>query len=99
MRPMSSMHSIVRRLALGGDPAVLREEAVFIKTRIGRDEGRRSDSTIPRRLRTVLALVDGRRSVAELRAAIHSYRGLDDALDMLHKMGFIEPLPERWDLG
>jgi hypothetical protein len=50
-------------------------------------------------LRTLLALVDGRRSVGELRAAIHSYRGLDDALDMLRKMGFIEPLPERWDIG
>ncbi|MBX3589360.1 MAG: hypothetical protein R3E41_06580 [Burkholderiaceae bacterium] len=96
---MSSMHSIVRRLALGGEPAVLREELVFIKTRIGRDEARRTDSSIPRRLRTLLALVDGRRSVGELRAAIHSYRGLDDALDMLRKMGFIEPLPERWDIG
>lgn len=96
---MSSMHSIVRRLALGGDPAVLREELVFIKTRIGRDEARHTDSSIPRRLRTLLALVDGRRSVGELRAAIHSYRGLDDALDMLRKMGFIEPLPERWDIG
>lgn len=93
------MHSIVRRLALGGEPAVLREELVFIKTRIGRDEARRTDSSIPRRLRTLLALVDGRRSVGELRAAIHSYRGLDDALDMLRKMGFIEPLPERWDIG
>lgn len=96
---MSSMRSIVRRLALGGEPAVLREELVFIKTRIGRDEARRTDSSIPRRLRTLLALVDGRRSVGELRAAIHSYRGLDDALDMLRKMGFIEPLPERWDIG
>ncbi len=78
---------------------MLREDTVFIKTRIGRDEARRTDSSIPRRLRTVLALVDGRRSVGEVRAAIHSYRGLDDALDMLRKMGFIEPLPERWDLG
>ena len=96
---MTSMHEIVRRLAMGGEPPVLREDTVFIKTRIGRDEARRTDSSIPRRLRTLLALVDGRRSVGELRAAIHSYRGLDDALDMLRKMGFIEPLPERWDLG
>ncbi|MCZ7560521.1 MAG: hypothetical protein M5U30_11045 [Burkholderiaceae bacterium] len=78
---------------------MLREDTVFIKTRIGRDEARRTDCSIPRRLRTLLALIDGRRSVGELRAAIHSYRGLDDALDMLRKMGFIEPLPERWDLG
>ncbi|HQY27695.1 MAG TPA: hypothetical protein PK956_01010 [Burkholderiaceae bacterium] len=96
---MSSIHSIVRRLAMGGDPAVLREDVVFIKTRLGRDESRRTDTSIPRRLRTLLALVDGRRSVGELRAAIHSYRGLDDGLDMLRKMGFIEPLPERWDQG
>ncbi|KAA0211591.1 MAG: hypothetical protein EDM78_12435 [Proteobacteria bacterium] len=70
---MTSMHEIVRRLAMGGEPPVLREDTVFIKTRIGRDEARRT--------------------------AIHSYRGLDDALDMLRKMGFVEPLPERWDLG
>lgn len=99
MPPMSSMHSIVRRLAMGGAPAVLREDQVFIKTRLGRDEARRTDTSIPRRLRTLLALVDGCRSVGELRAAIHSYRGLDDGLDMLCKMGFIEPLPERWDRG
>jgi hypothetical protein len=96
---MSSMSPIVRRLAMGGEPPVLREDQVFIKTRVGREEARRTDSSIPRRLRTLLALVDGRRSVGELRAAIHSYRGLDDALDMLRKMGFIEPLPERWDFG
>lgn len=96
---MSSMNPIVRWLAMGGDPPVLPEELVFIKTRLGRDEARRSDSSIPRRLRTLLALVDGRRSVGELRAAIHSYRSLDESLDMLRKMGFIEPLPERWDLG
>jgi len=44
---MSSMHSIVRRLALGGDPAVLREELVFIKTRIGRDEAREAGEADP----------------------------------------------------
>jgi len=96
---MMSMNPIVHRLAMGGEPPVLRKTSVFIKTRVGREEARCTDSSIPRRLRTLLALVDGRRSVGELRAAIHSYRGLDDALDMLRKMGFIEPLPERWDFG
>ena len=99
MPPMSSMHTIVRRLALGGDPAVMREDLVFIKTRYGREEVRRTDASIPRRLRTLLAVIDGRRSVGELRRSVHSYRGLDDALDMLRKMGFVEPLPERWDFG
>lgn len=99
MPSMSSMHAIVRRLAMGGDPAVMREDQVFIKTRYGRDEARRTEASIPRRLRTLLALIDGRRSVGDLRNAIHNYRGLDDALDMLRKMGFVEPLPERWDIG
>lgn len=97
MPAMSSMRTLVRQLALGGDPAFMPEGEVFIKTRLGRDEARCSDASIPRRLRTLLALVDGRRSVGELRAAIHSYRSLDDSLDMLRKMGYIEPLPQRWD--
>jgi hypothetical protein len=37
--------------------------------------------------------------VQVLRTLLYTYRGLDDALDMLQKMGLIEPLPERWDLG
>ena len=92
---MSSIDTLLRQLASAGEPAPLPEALVFLKTRLGREESRRAEATIPRRLRTVLALVDGRRSVQVL----HSYRGLDDALDMLHKMGLIEPLPERWDLG
>lgn len=97
MPAMSSMRPLTWQLVLGGDPAVMREGEVFIKTRLGRDEARASDASIPRRLRTLLALVDGCRSVGELRAALHSYRSLDDSLDMLRKMGFIEPLPQRWD--
>lgn len=101
---MPAPHPFLRSLGPHGglhgiDSLSLREDEIFIKTRVGRDESRRSDSTIPRRLRTLLTVVDGRRSVGALRAAIHTYRGLDDSLDMLHRMGFIEPLPERWDIG
>ena len=99
MHAMSSLPTIVRRLALRGAPAVMSEDLVFIKTRYGREEVRRTDASIPRRLRPLLAVIDGRRSVGELRRSVHSYRGLDDALDMLRKMGFVEPLPERWDFG
>lgn len=95
---MNSLDTLLRRLAIAGEPAALPGELVFIKTRIGREESRRAEAAIPRRLRTVLALVDGRRSVQVLRTLLHSYRGLEDALDMLHRMGLIEPLPERWDL-
>ncbi len=96
---MSSLDTLLRQIALGTEPASLSGTVVFLKTRLGRDEARRAEATIPRRLRAVLALVDGRRDVATLRDLLPSYRGLDDAFDMLHKMGFIEPLPERWDLG
>lgn len=99
MPHMSSLPPLLSRLALGAEPSPIREDEVFIKTQLGRCEAGRSDTTIPRRLRTLLALVDGRRSVGELRVALHRYRGLDDALDMLRRMGFIEPLPERWDFG
>ncbi len=95
---MPSVADFLRQIAQA-EPAVLRDDVIFLKTRLGRDESRRTDSTIPRRLRMLLSLVDGRRSVIDLRFALHSYRGIDDALDMLHRMGFIEPLPERWDLG
>lgn len=96
---MSSIDTLLRQLASAGEPVPLSGTLVYIKTRIGREESRRAEATIPRRLRTVLALVDGRRSVQVLRTLLHSYRGLDDALDMLQKMGLIEPLPERWDFG
>ena len=96
---MSSIDTLLRRLASAGEPAPLPGTLVYLKTRIGREESRRAEATIPRRLRTVLSLVDGRRSVQVLRALLYTYRGLDDALDMLQKMGLIEPLPERWDLG
>ncbi|MCO5102114.1 MAG: hypothetical protein M9885_14685 [Burkholderiaceae bacterium] len=96
---MSSIDTLLRRIASAGEPEPLSATLVYIKTRIGREEARRAEASIPRRLRTVLALIDGRRSVQVLRTLLHSYRGLDDALDMLQKMGLIEPLPERWDLG
>lgn len=94
---MPPLPPIVRKLAMRDESVVLPDNLVLIKTRLGRDEGRSTASTIPRRLRTLLALVDGRRNVGELRTALHTYRGLDDSLDMLRKMGYIEPLPERWD--
>jgi hypothetical protein len=86
----------VRRLALGGAPAVLREDEVFIRSHRGRLEAAAvaaGRTRLPRRLRTLLLLVDGRASVGELRHSLSRYRSLDESLDMLHKMALIEPLP------
>jgi hypothetical protein len=85
------------RLVLGGDGAVLRDDEIFIKTRLGRLEAGEAHSYLPRRLRTLLILVDGRRSVADFRNGLTRFRNLDECFDMLRQMGYIEPLPERLD--
>jgi hypothetical protein len=83
----------VRRLALGGDAPLLRDEVVFIRSHLGRLEAGRRPPQLPRRLRTLLLLVDGRASVGDLRRGLSRYRSMDEGFDMLRKMGLIEPLP------
>lgn len=87
----------VRRLALGGDAPLLRDDEVFIRSHLGRLEAARRPPQLPRRLRTLLLLVDGRASVGDLRLGLSRYRSLDEGLDMLRKMGLIEPLPSPLD--
>jgi len=70
---------------------------VFIRSWHGRAEAARRDGALPRRLRTLLLLIDGRRSVGDLRVGLSRYRSLDEGLDMLRKMGLIEPLPPPLD--
>ena len=95
---MRSQEASILAHALRGRLQPLQPGDVLIRTRLGRVEAARTQATIPRRLRLPLALIDGRRSVGDLRAALRGYRGLDDALDMLGRMGFVEPLPQRLDL-
>ncbi len=83
----------VRRLALGGDAPLLRDDEIFIRSHLGRAEAVRRPPQLPRRLRTLLLLVDGRASVGDLRRGLSRYRSLDEGIDMLRKMGLIEPLP------
>ena len=83
----------VRRLALGAGAPPLRDDEIFIRSPMGRLEAVRRPPQLPRRLRTLLLLVDGRASVADLRRGLSRYRSLDEGLDMLRKMGLIEPLP------
>jgi len=83
----------VRALALGDDAPPMRDDQVFIRSHLGRAEALRRPPQLPRRLRTLLLLVDGRASVGELRRGLSRYRSLDEALDMLRRMGLIETLP------
>lgn len=96
---MNTIDTLLRDIASAGELLALPASLVYLKTRIGREEARRAQASIPRRMRIVLTLIDGQRSVQTLRTLLHNCRGLDDILDMLQKMGLIEPLPERWDLG
>jgi hypothetical protein len=89
-----SISKTVRRLALGGNSTLLKDDEVFIRTHLGRIEIQTPTSTIPRRLRTMLLLVDGKRTLADFRRSMTRYRNLDESLDMLFKMGLIERLPE-----
>jgi hypothetical protein len=84
-------------MVLGGSAPLLKDDEVFIRTHLGRLEIQAPTSTIPRRLRTMLLLVDGKRSLADFRRSMTRYRNLDESLDMLFKMGLIERLPELMD--
>jgi hypothetical protein len=89
-----SISNTVKRLALGGVTPLLKDDEIFIRTHLGRIEIQNPSSTIPRRLRTMLLLVDGKRTLADFRRSMTRYRNLDESLDMLFKMGLIERLPE-----
>ena len=63
---------------------------IFTQTSRGTRIAVHGHAEIPDRLRMLLFLVNGRRSMAEYRDLLPRYRNLDDAFDMLVKMGFIE---------
>jgi len=92
-----SVSRTVRRLVLDGGPPLIDDAEVFIRTRFGRAEAACRDTGLPRRLRLLLLVVDGRRSVGDLRAGLTRFRSLDEGLDMLRKMALIEPLPVPLD--
>lgn len=83
----------VRRLALAGDAPVMRGDEVFLRSWMGRLELAGPSGQTPRRLRALLLRVDGCASVDQLRRRHPQLRNLDEGLDMLRKMGLIEPLP------
>ena len=87
----------IRKLDLGSSATILKDGEVFIRTHLGRIEIQNPTSTMPRRLRTMLLLVDGKRSLADFRRSMTRYRNLDESIDMLFKMGLVDRLPEPLD--
>ncbi len=66
----------------------------FAQTRRGAVMATEGHGTIPDRMRMLLLLVNGRRTVADFRDLLPRYRNLDEAFDMLIKMGLIEPVSQ-----
>ena len=67
----------------------MRENEVPSKTDAGRDEIQNRTRKLPMGLRSILLMVDGQRSVRELRGATAGLRGAEEALEQLREMGLI----------
>ena len=73
-------------------------EGIYRKTDAGRDEIRDRSRRLPPALRTVLLMVDGQRTLADLRQVAGGMRAPDDALERLLAEGLIEPTTDRFDV-
>lgn len=67
---------------------------VFVQTPRGALVASLGNIELPDRLRMLLFLINGRRSMSEYRDLLPRYRNLDDAFDMLAKKGFIERMTD-----
>jgi len=68
----------------------------FAKTEAGRQEIEARTRRLPAALRSILLMVDGQRSDAELRSLIEGLKAPPDALEQLHDMGLIA---DTWNLA
>ncbi|RRN56529.1 hypothetical protein EIM48_08345 [Pseudoxanthomonas sp. SGNA-20] len=72
-------------------------EGIYRKTEAGRDEIRDRARKLPPQLRTVLLMVDGQRTLAELRQVAAGVKAPEDALERLLAEGLIEPVSNGFD--
>ena len=71
----------------------MNESDIYIKTALGAYALKQRSADLPARLRTMLIMVDGVRSVAQLRAAAAALGAPDDFLLTLEQQGWVGPLP------
>ncbi len=69
------------------------ESDIYIKTAGGAEALKQRSAALPGRLRTMLIMVDGVRSGAQLRAAADSLGAPEDFLLTLQQQGWVEALP------
>jgi hypothetical protein len=67
--------------------------AIYRKTDKGTDELKSRGKNLPQRLRTMLILIDGTRTVAELQPAAAKMGGEGDFITVLERQGLVEPVP------
>lgn len=72
-------------------------QLVFTRTDKGKDELDARTYHLPRKLRTVLILVDGKSSLAKLREKAMGLAELEGSLEDLALSGFIRPNTRSWD--
>lgn len=65
------------------------DDEIYDKTAAGREELQHRSADLPQRVRAILIMVDGARSVGELRAAMERGGAPADALDMLVQRNLI----------
>lgn len=74
----------------------LDRDLVFIRTEQGEREFKTRCFKLAQRLRTILILINGERSVENLRFEMPNMADLDDRLEELALEGFITPLNTHW---
>jgi hypothetical protein len=72
-------------------------EGIYRKTDAGRDEISNRGRRLSPPLRTVLLMVDGQRTLAQLREVMAGMRAPDDALETLLAEGLVELVPSGFD--
>jgi hypothetical protein len=72
-------------------------QLVFVRTDKGNDELQARTYHLPRQLRTVLILVDGKSNLAQLRAKAMGLSELEGSLEDLAMNGFVKPNSRTWD--
>lgn len=74
-------------------------EGIYRKTDAGRDEISNRGRRLSPPLRTVLLMVDGQRTLAQLRDVMAGMKAPDDALEALLADGLIELVPSGFDVA
>ncbi|MBO9715550.1 MAG: hypothetical protein J7507_01765 [Pseudoxanthomonas sp.] len=74
-------------------------EGIYRKTDAGRDEISNRGRRLSPPLRTVLLMVDGQRSLAQLREVMAGMKAPEDALETLLADGLVELVPSGFDVA